>query len=233
MDEGRARRGARARGVPAPRGHAALPRSAQIRAPPARDLSRPLASRADRRGGRRGGRHAAADAGAGASLAARTRRLPAARRVRLGFEEVADDRCSATPPPAASSPPARALMCARRAALPGRQAARRSNSPTPFSPLRAAATCKRSARCWPPTSASMPTAAASVRRRCGRSSASRRCMKIPGALAALSAKYGSNFVRVALRQRPAGLRHAARPTANCRQRRSRSNERQDRRPSMS
>ena len=52
LDAGRPRRGARARGVPAPHGHAALPRPAQIGAAPARDLRRPLAARAGGRGGR-------------------------------------------------------------------------------------------------------------------------------------------------------------------------------------
>ena len=55
LDEGRARGGAGARGLSAPHGHAALPRSAQIRATPARNLSRVpgFPSRSSRRTKRR------------------------------------------------------------------------------------------------------------------------------------------------------------------------------------
>ena len=125
LDGGRPQRGARARGVPAPHGHAALPRSAQIGAAPARDLYRPLASRSRRRRGRgRGRRHLAADAGAGAPFAARAGGLPAARRVRAGIRGGRRDH----PARPGGLPPARrprAQPCPRgAAALPGGKAAR-------------------------------------------------------------------------------------------------------------
>ncbi len=124
LDGGRPRRGARARGVPAPHGHAALPRSAQVGAAPARDLCRSLASRSRRRRGRRGRRHLAADAGAGTPFSARAGGLSAARCVRAGIRGGRGDH----PARPGGLPPARcprAHPCPRgEASLPGGEAAR-------------------------------------------------------------------------------------------------------------
>ena len=71
-------------------------------------------------------------------------------------------------------------------------------SPTPSLPLRATATWPHSARCSPPMSACMPTAAASGPQRRNRSSASTHVMRVHEALAVLFRKHGSTLVRTAL-----------------------------------
>ena len=140
LDEGRPRRGARARGVPAPHGHPPLSRSAQIRAPPARDLYRSLASRSRRGRGRRGRRHLAADAGAGTSFSARAGGFPAARCVRAGIRRSrGDHRARPGRLPPARSP--RAHSCPRgETSLSGGQADVASSLPRPSLPPPAAAT---------------------------------------------------------------------------------------------
>src|SRR4030095_5216009 len=109
--------------LPGEDGGAALPRPAEVGAGVARDLCRPLAARTAAGGRRLRGRQrerlcprpvGGADAGAGASVAARARRLPAARRVRHGVRAGRGDAwtwraglpAAPRPPPPATAGPA-------------------------------------------------------------------------------------------------------------------------------
>ena len=146
MDD-RPRRGARARGLPAPRRDPALPRPAEIGAPPARDLCRPLAARAGRRG-----RSEDEDDVTLPLLLALERLSPLERaafllhdvfgaRLRRGRR----DRSTAMPAACRQLASPRPRACPRgAAALPVPRSSAAWRSPRPSSPPRAAATWRRS-----------------------------------------------------------------------------------------
>ncbi len=184
-------RGPRARGLPAPHGDAALPRSAQVGAPHRREtyvgpwLPEPLVEEEPE------------DGDVTLPLMLALERLSPLERAAFllhdvfgqDFEEVAEDAWSATPPPAASSLRGRAPMSARRGrALPVDKATRARTRQRFLRGLAQRRHERARARCSPTTSASIRTAAASAMRPRTSSAARDHVIKLHKGLAVLYAQ---------------------------------------------